>query len=163
MATPSIAMAANTTRLMTRMTWVTSEEVLIPDAQGTGITGWIASSGSSPRCARSWRTHHSQTLRKEKAGRARPHCAHLATVQRNAFGLPDRLDVDGGAVRQHFGDTLHDFGRIVAGSDDGVATQFGGVLQHEIEGLGACLLAQIREQCDVPADQGLQSGANGSK
>jgi hypothetical protein len=53
MATPSTAMAPNKTTLITRMTCVTSEEVLMLDAQGTGITGCIASSGSSPRCARS--------------------------------------------------------------------------------------------------------------
>jgi hypothetical protein len=55
---------------------------IIPDdpafAHGAGITGWTASSGSSPRCAASCRTHHSQILRKEKGGSFRPHCAQFA-------------------------------------------------------------------------------------
>ena len=138
-------MAAKTTRLMTSKTWVTIEDVLIPDAQGTGITCWTASSGSSPRCAASCRTHQSQIFRKEKAGRFRPHCAHLAKVRSEEVSLLDGLDVDCGAVSEHLGDALHDLGGVVAGADHGVAAQFRCMLQHEVEGLGARLLAQVRE------------------
>jgi len=50
------------------------------DAHGTGITGCIASSGSSPRWAASWRTHHSHVLLKDSAGSFRPHCAQFAKM-----------------------------------------------------------------------------------
>ena len=62
------------------------------------------------------------------------------------------------AVCQDFSDALHDFGRVVTGTDDRVPAEFGGVLQHQIESFGARPLAKIGEQGDVAAEDGLQAG-----
>src|SRR5437764_14226067 len=35
--------------------------------------------------------------------------------------------------------------------------------QHQIKGILPRLLAEIRQQCDVPADKGLQTGADGAE
>src|SRR6202030_4207921 len=63
-------------------------------------------------------------------------------------------------IRQHFGDALHDFGGIVASAYDCVSAQFGGVLQHQVKGFSASLFAQVGQQCDVAAQDGLQSCSN---
>jgi ceramide glucosyltransferase len=66
------------------------------------------------------------------------------------------LDLDGCAVGQHLGDTLHHFGGIVAHGHDGVGAMFGSVLQQKFEGILARLLAQIGQQRDIATDDGLQ-------
>src|ERR1039458_4641540 len=77
--------------------------------------------------------------------------------------LRQRLDLNRGAVRQHFGDALHHLGGIVASADHGVGAQLAGVLQHQVESLVAGLLAEIAEYRDVAADDGLQARADGAE
>src|SRR5712692_2690261 len=69
------------------------------------------------------------------------------------------LHLDGRAIGEHLGDALHHFGGVVAHSDNGVGAMFAGVLQQQFECIFARLLAEIRENGDVPADDGLQSRA----
>ncbi len=57
--------------------------------------------------------------------------------------LSNRLHEHRRPICQHFGDTLHNFGGVIAGADDCVSAQFGGVLQHQVKGFGTGLFAQI--------------------
>src|SRR4029077_5825764 len=66
---------------------------------------------------------------------------------------------NGRAVGQHFGNTLHHFGGVVAHADYGVGAVFTGVLQHKFERILAGFLAEVGENGDVAADNGLQRGA----
>jgi hypothetical protein len=75
--------ATNTAAQIPTNACVTIMVELAPPAQGTGMTGWNASSGSSPRCAASCRTHHSQILRSENGGSFRPHCVQFAISLRS--------------------------------------------------------------------------------
>ena len=85
-------------------------------------------------------------------------------VQGNEIALArDLLDTHRSAVAQHLGDALHDFGSVIAHADHGVGTHHHGVANHFLEGLLASLFAQVGEQGDVPANDSLQAGANGSK
>src|SRR5258708_31863042 len=70
-----------------------------------------------------------------------PGCAGRGVALQGLASLRG-FDEHCGPVSQHFGDALHDFGRVIAGADYGVAAQFGRVLQHQIAGFGARLLAQ---------------------
>src|SRR6185437_10427377 len=62
------------------------------------------------------------------------------------------------AVSQHFRDTLHHFGGIVARSDHRVSAELSGVLQHEVESFGTGLLTQLGQKSDIAAENGLQAG-----
>src|ERR1039457_988239 len=84
------------------------------------------------------------------------------TLFRTGSSFRDALDFHRGAVGQHFGDTLHDLRGIVTHGDHGVGAERFGVLQHEIEGVVARLLAKFAEERDVAAHDGLQTGADGA-
>ncbi len=73
--------------------------------------------------------------------------------------LRNALDLDGGTVSQNFGYALHDFGGVIAHADDGVRAVFAGVLQKEFVGVFAGLLAEVREDGDIAADDCLESSA----
>src|SRR5438105_12661438 len=62
-------------------------------------------------------------------------------------------------VRQHFGHTLHDLSRVIAHADDGIRAHHRTVLDHDLESFPARLLAQLREDGDIPANDGLQRRA----
>ena len=82
----------------------------------------------------------------------------------SALGLLLRwFDKNCSAVCQDFGDALHNLGRVVAGSHNGIGAEFGCVLQHEIECFLPSFLAEIRQQRDVPADQRLKSSPDRAK
>src|SRR5207249_10554153 len=66
------------------------------------------------------------------------------------------LDRHGGAVAQHLGDALHHLVRVVAHAHHGVGAQLRRVIEHEIEGLLTRLLAQLGEERDVAAEDGLE-------
>src|ERR1700679_4088775 len=68
-----------------------------------------------------------------------------------------------GAVGQDFGDALHDFVGVVAEGDDGVGSELGGVKGHHGEGVLTGLLAELGEEGDVSADEGLEVGAKGDE
>src|SRR6266581_5193208 len=72
---------------------------------------------------------------------------------------PCRIHDDGRSVAQHLGDALHDLVGIVPDAHHGVRAQLLGVLQHLLEGVGPRLLAQLREQGDVPSHDRLQRRA----
>ena len=57
--------------------------------------------------------------------------------------------------------TLQDAGGPIA--DDGVAAKFGGMLQHQLKCVGAGLLAQVRQQRNVAAEDRLQTRADGAE
>ena len=67
------------------------------------------------------------------------HVVHAMNKSRHR--LTFLFHVHCGSVSQDFGDALHNFGRVITHSDNGVGTQFGSVLQHEVEGVFAGLLA----------------------
>jgi len=52
-----------------------------------------------------------------------------------------RFNKDSRPIRKHFRNPLHHFGCIVTGADDGVASDFRRVLQHQVERFGARSLA----------------------
>ena len=76
------------------------------------------------------------------------------------LNLSCRFHHDGRPIRQNFRDALHHFRRVVAGSDDGVASHIRRVLQHQVERFGARPLAEIGQQSNVAADQCLQTSSN---
>ena len=65
--------------------------------------------------------------------------------------------MDGGAVGEHLGDALHHLSGVVAHAYDGVGAVLSGVLQHQLECVLACLLAELRQNCDISADNRLKS------
>ena len=75
----------------------------------------------------------------------------------------DFFDYYGGAVGEDFGDAAHDFVGVVADGDDGVGSELGGVEGHHGEGVLAGLFAELGEEGDVSADQGLQACADGGE
>src|SRR5260370_22465148 len=81
----------------------------------------------------------------------------------SATRLPSRLrnalHLDGRAVGQNFGDALHHFGGVVAHSDHRVGSVLACMLQQQFERIFARLLAKIRQNGDVSADNGLQRRA----
>jgi len=83
----------------------------------------------------------------------------LQTIEPSRY-LFRRFDNNRRAVGEHFGDALHDFGRIVSRAEHGVPAEFCGVLQHKVERFLTCLLAQVGEESDVAANQRLQSRAD---
>src|SRR5260370_7739941 len=69
----------------------------------------------------------------------------------------DALDLHGCAVGEDLCQALHDFGGVVAHGDDGVGAVLRGMLQQQLVGIFAGLLAKIRQDGDVAADDGLKS------
>jgi hypothetical protein len=69
------------------------------------------------------------------------------------------FDLHGGAVRQDFRDPFYHFGGVITHPNHGVCAVVDSVLQKQFECVLASLLAEIREDGDVAADNGLQSGA----
>src|SRR4051812_37738891 len=79
---------------------------------------------------------------------------------RTVFCESGPLGFDGRSVGEHFGNPRADLVRIVPGADDRVGADLGGVLEHQVERVASRLLAQLRVQSDVAADDGLQAGAD---
>ena len=75
--------------------------------------------------------------------------------QRQALAL--RLDLYGRPVAQHFRQTRHQLGRVVAHRNDRVCAELAGVLAHQAIRLLASLLAQLRVDRDVAAEQRLDA------
>ncbi len=73
------------------------------------------------------------------------------------------FDDDCGAVGEDLGDTLHDFVGVVAEGDDAVGAELCGVEGHHGVGVLAGLFAELGEEGDVAADQGLEAGSNGGE
>jgi len=69
----------------------------------------------------------------------------------------------GRAIGQNFGDPAHDFGGVVAHAHHGIGAELRGVRKHQVESLAAGLLAELRQDRDVAADDGLQAGAERSQ
>src|SRR6202521_3801686 len=82
---------------------------------------------------------------------------HVSTEEDGKSG--DTLNLDGGAIGKHFGDTLHHFGGVIAHSDDGIGAVFAGVLQQKFKSIFARLLAEVGENGDVSADDSLKRSA----
>src|SRR4051794_23896563 len=70
------------------------------------------------------------------------------------------LDHDSRAVAKHFRHTLHDFGCIVAQTDDCIRAEPTRVIQHLVEGVLPRFLAKISQDRDIAADYRLQSCAD---
>ena len=73
------------------------------------------------------------------------------------------LDDDGGAVGEDFGDAVHELVGVVADGDDGVGSELSGVEGHHGEGVLAGLFAELGEEGDVAADEGLEAGTDGAE
>lgn len=77
--------------------------------------------------------------------------------------LCGRLHHDGGPIGEDFGDALHDLSGVVASADHRIRSEIPSMFEHQIESFGARFFAKIGQQCDVAADQRLQSRSDGSK
>jgi len=80
-------------------------------------------------------------------------------MRMKSLSLP--LDSHGGAVGQCLGNAVHELSGLLARAHDGIGTKFGCVLEHQVERIGACLLAEFAEQGSVAADNSLQARAAG--
>src|SRR5882757_3445747 len=81
----------------------------------------------------------------------------------NSAGDFDFFDDDGGSVGEDLGDALHDFVGVVTEGDDGVGAELCGVEGHHGVGVLAGLFAELCEERDVAADQGLETGSDGGE
>src|SRR5215831_17895928 len=70
------------------------------------------------------------------------------------------LDHDGGSVRQHFGLSAHDLRGVITHAEHSVGAVFRGMLQHQVERIGAGLLAEVAKDGDVAANDGLKACAD---
>src|SRR5437868_5188272 len=85
------------TTLMPTSAWVSIMELLPPLCHGAGISGCGASSGSSPRCAAWWRTHHAHSrFPKENGGSLRPQLEQMDIASKQRF----RNSVSGTAFQE---------------------------------------------------------------
>ena len=75
----------------------------------------------------------------------------------------DFFDDDGGAVGEDLGDAAHKFVGIVTEGYDGVGSQLGGVESHHCVGVLAGFFAELGEEGDVAAGEGLQAGSDGGE
>src|SRR5882724_517358 len=73
------------------------------------------------------------------------------------------FDDDGGAVGKNFDNAVHEFVCVVTKGDDSVGAELGGVQGHHGEGVLAGLFAELGEDGDVAADEGLETGADGAE
>src|SRR5215468_10735983 len=69
----------------------------------------------------------------------------------------NRLDDHRRSVSQDLGHAAHHLVGVVACADDGVRPDLGSVLDHDFKSLAARLLAKLREESDVAADQCLET------
>jgi hypothetical protein len=69
------------------------------------------------------------------------------------------LDDDGGAVAEHLGDAGHQLGGVVTDRDDAVGAEGGGMLGHLVVGFATGLLAEVRINRDVAAEERLDGGS----
>src|SRR5216684_6700210 len=66
------------------------------------------------------------------------------------------FDLHSGPIGEDFRDSLHYFRSVIAHGDDGVGAVLRGVLQQQLESVFARLFAEIGENRDIAADNGLQ-------
>jgi hypothetical protein len=78
-------------------------------------------------------------------------------------GLASRFNHDRSPVAQHFRHALHYFRRVVTHADDCIPAHLFRVRNHQFERVLARLFAQLLQQSDVSADDGLQARSNRSK
>src|SRR5260221_1044800 len=72
----------------------------------------------------------------------------------------DRRDDHRRSIAKNLGDAAHDLGRIVTNPDDRVGADRARMLDHELESLRSCLLAETAEQRDIAAEECLQRSAD---
>ncbi len=61
------------------------------------------------------------------------------------------------SVTKNFSYTLHDFGRVIAQPDDGISAELVRMLQTEIKRVLPRFLAEVGQNGDVAANEGLQA------
>src|ERR1700688_227409 len=111
-----------------------------------------------------WPTGFSSSERSRKSSTSARKCSPNCSLAKwQPASLLDRFYEYCRAIGQNLGDALHHFSGVVARANHGVAAQFRGVDQHEIESFRAGFLAQICQQSDVATDQRLQPGADGAE
>jgi hypothetical protein len=86
-------------------------------------------------------------------------CRVRTRTERLGTALFRRYD-DCRAVGEHLGDAGRDLGCVEAHADDCIGAHLLGMLEHDVEGLLARLLAQLREERDVAAEQRLDGRAD---
>src|ERR1017187_6932781 len=64
------------------------------------------------------------------------------------------------SVREHLGNSRTELGGIVAHADDGIAAHLSGVREHQLIGIIARPLTQLRVQRDVAAEEALKPGTD---
>ena len=72
--------------------------------------------------------------------------------------LGNALHLDERAIREHFRDSLHHLGGVIAHGDNRVGAVFGSMLQEQFKSILARLLAKICKDGDVPTYNGLKRG-----
>ena len=72
--------------------------------------------------------------------------------------LGNALHLDGRAIREHFRDSLHHLGGVIAHGDNRVGAVFGSMLQEQFKSILGRLLAKICKDGDVPTYNGLKRG-----
>src|ERR1700687_922080 len=129
----------------------------------------IPSSTGAPSCwiPRSWRRRDWRRAGRSRGSRnwrrklSRLKVSHrqarLPTEEQGKLGKT--LNLDGGAIGEDFGDTLHHFGGVIAQSDHGVGFVFAGVVHHQFKSIFSSLLAEVGENGDVSTDDGLKRRA----
>ena len=69
------------------------------------------------------------------------------------------MDENRRAVAEDLGDAGHEFGGIVADADDAVGAEGGGMFGHLVVGVHAGAFAEVGEDGDVAAENGLDGGS----
>src|SRR5437588_12275338 len=67
------------------------------------------------------------------------------------------------SVTKNFSYTLHDFGRVIAQPDDGISAELLRMLQTEIKRVLPRFLAEVGQNGDVAANEGLQARPDGTE
>src|SRR6185295_1234001 len=147
--------------------WTSRGSTAPTRSESMRLFGWLMQSSTGPAAGTRSRWRTSTALKRNQIQK-RP------IARATAYGMPmasrapasvmrgsarHRLDDHRGAVGEHLGDALGDLIGVVAHADDGVGPHLAAVLHHDLEGLLAGALAELRVQRDVPAEQGLDGGA----
>ena len=74
-----------------------------------------------------------------------------------------RFDDGGGPVAEDFRHARGNFRGVIAGADDRIRADFRSMLDHDLESIAACFFAHPGPDCDVAADDLLESSSQRGK
>src|SRR5687768_17742934 len=125
-----------------------------------------AKPGARRRLRKAWRTSRRRSSRRRRRMGApkevftwmRRLRKRLRRAPLRASLLATRFHHDGRTVTQDFRDPVHHLVRVIANAGDRVGPGLLGMLEHQLEGLLARLLAESNEVGDPAAYDGLETG-----